>query len=79
MARRKERDECRDVLCPMALDDSWKSKLDPECDDRQLSRTLTKKNILDFSNRKTKAFDEPFQKLVDGIKVYYGSGAGSKK
>ena len=58
MARRKEKEENRDVLCPVALDESWKAKaFDLETDDRALWRTLTHKNILDFSGWKTKAFD----------------------
>ncbi len=51
MARKKEKDEGRNVLCPVALDDSWKSKaFDNDSEERTLWRTLTRKNILDFSN-----------------------------
>ena len=42
-----------------------------ETDDRQLWRTLTHKNILDFSAWKTKAFDGQFDKLLRGMKIYY--------
>jgi hypothetical protein len=60
-------------LCPVALDDSWKAKVqDKESDDRHLWRTLTKKNILDFSGWQSGGFEEPFRKLLDGIKRYYG-------
>jgi hypothetical protein len=72
MARRKEKEENRDVLCPVALDDSWKAKVENiESDDRQLWRTLTKKNILDFANWQTAAFDMQFDKLLRGLKIYY--------
>ena len=57
-ARQKEKQEGRDVLCPVSLDNAWKAKTDV------LWRQLKKKNILDFSKWKTKAFDEPFAKLV---------------
>lgn len=72
MARSKEKEENREVLCPVALDEAWKAKV--SCDDtpdRQLWRTLAQKNILDFSKWKTKAFDGQFEKLLRGIKIYY--------
>ena len=65
-ARRKEKKEGRDVLCPVAVDDKWKGKMEDV-----LWRQLKKKNILDFSKWKTKAFDTPFKKLVDGLRVNY--------
>ena len=70
---RKEKDEKRNVLCPVALDDSWKGKVE----DDVLWRQVKKKNVLDFSKWKTKAFDTPFQKLEDGLKRYYGPGTTS--
>ncbi|MCH8046689.1 MAG: toll/interleukin-1 receptor domain-containing protein [Planctomycetes bacterium] len=66
-ARQKEKQEGRDVLCPVALDDTWKEKTDSDV----LWGQLTKKNILDFSKWKTKAFEQPFAKLVKGLKVNY--------
>ncbi len=78
MARCKEKEQSRDVLCPIALDDSWKAKVqDKELDDRHLWRTLTKKNILDFSEWRSDGFEEPFRKLLDGIKRYYGTAEGN--
>lgn len=72
MARRKEKEESRDALCPVALDDAWKAKVaNVEGDDRALWRTLAHKNILDFSSWKTKAFDGQFDKLLRGMKIYY--------
>ena len=44
MARKKEKEEKRDVLCPVALDDSWKTKVK----DDVLWRQVEKKNILDY-------------------------------
>jgi hypothetical protein len=79
MARAKEKAEKRAVLCPVALDDAWKAKVDakggPGDPSRQLWRTLTQKLVVDFSGWKTKAFEEAFQKLVRGLKVNYGPGA----
>lgn len=67
MARKKEKEEKRDVLCPVALDDSWKVKVEEE----PLWHQLTKKNILDFSGWKTKTFGKQFEKLVKGLKINY--------
>ena len=67
MARKKEKDEGRDVLCPVALDGSWKAKMDDV-----LWRQVMKKNVLDFSKWKTQAFEPAYQKLTAGLKVNYG-------
>jgi TIR domain/Pentapeptide repeats (8 copies) len=76
MARRKEKAEGRAVLCPVALDDTWRAKLDatagPGDANRALWRTLDTKLVMDFSPWKTKAFDGTFGKLVRGLKVNYG-------
>lgn len=71
MARKKEKDEKRDVLCPVALDDSWKGKIEGD----PLWRQLQKKLVLDFSGWKTKKFGPQFEKLVKGLKIYYQPGA----
>jgi len=71
LARRKEKDQRRDVLCPIALDDTWKSKLESDESDRVLWRTLTKKNVVDFSKWKSKAFERAYEKLVRGLSIYY--------
>lgn len=69
-ARDIERDQQRDVLCPIALDDSWKS-----CDwPGPLRKQLMKYHILDFSEWSTNAtFDVAFRRLVDGLDVFYRS------
>jgi uncharacterized protein YjbI with pentapeptide repeats len=77
MARQKEKAEGRAVLCPVALDDAWKTKVEakdsPGDPSRQLWRTLQQKVILDFSGWKTKAFKGTFVKLLRGLKTNYGS------
>lgn len=79
MARRKEKEEGRPVLCPIALDDAWKRKIDagegPGDPSRPLWRTLAQKLVLDFSSWKTKKFDEEFGKLVRGLQLHYGPKA----
>lgn len=73
-ARRKEKQENRDFLCPVALDESWKVKADRHV----LWRQVKQKNVLDFSRWKTRAFEEPFGKLVRGLRRYYGPRAGAR-
>ena len=73
--RKREKDLKTNILCPVALDDSWKSKLDIESSNRALWRTLTDKLIIDFSKWKTKAFETPFEKLMRGLKKNYPPSA----
>ena len=68
-ARRIERKEGREVLCPVALDDAWEEKRH----DVKWEH-MTDKLILDFSKWKTKAFDGQFAKLLKGLKIYYTRG-----
>jgi uncharacterized protein YjbI with pentapeptide repeats len=76
MARKKEREQGRAVLCPVALDDSWKQKVaidgGPGDPSRQLWRTLAQKLVVDFSNWETDQFDRSFEKLLRGLKMNYG-------
>ena len=67
-ARELERDQERDVLCPIALDDSWK-----DCRwEGPLRRQVEKYNILDFSKwRDARAMVVVFQKLIDGLGLFY--------
>ena len=67
MARKKEKEEARDVLCPVCLDESWKSKVESSV----LWGQLEKKYVIDFSGWKTKKFGPQFEKLLNGIKKYY--------
>lgn len=76
MARNKEKAAGRAVLCPVALDDAWKAKVEaqggPGDPSRPLWRTLTQKLVVDFS--KVREFDEAFGKLLRGLKINYGPG-----
>jgi len=65
-ALHKEKYERRDVLCPVALDESWKAKMGDV-----LWRQVKKKHILDFSKWKTDAFEVQLRKLLTGLKTYY--------
>ena len=69
-ARNREKREKRSILCPIAVDDSWKCKIGSSV----LWRNLTKCNILSFSDWKIDSqFESTYQKLVSGFKVLYGS------
>ena len=76
IAREKEKREGRTVLCPIAVDDDWKRKIDaslsPGDPNRALWLTLREKLVVDFSAWKTKAFGEAFRKLLRGLRVNYG-------
>ena len=73
-AREKEKKEGRDVLCPVALDDSWHDKVKGSV----LWRQVKKKNVLDFSKwQDDGAFDEQFAKLLKGMKIYYPPKGGA--
>ena len=68
VAHKKEQEEKRDVLCPVALDEAWKDKMNEVL----WEQVLTTKHVLDFSKWATEAEFEPqFQKLVTGLKIYY--------
>ena len=67
-ARGLEKEMSRDVLCPVALDDSWKSSRWPE----RLIEQITEYNILDFSEWQDDAkFDNIFHRLIDGLELFY--------
>ncbi len=66
LARKIEKEEGRDIICPVCLDDSWKDKMDDV-----LWGQLGKKLIVDFSAWKTKKFGEQFKKLLNGIMKNY--------
>jgi len=57
-----------DVLCPVALDDSWKSSHWP----KRLMEQIMEYNILDFSEwQEESKFDGMFRKLIDGLQLFY--------
>ena len=68
MARGLEKEMERDVLCPVALDDSWKSGPWP----KRVMEQVMEYNILDFSAwRDDGKFDGMFRKLIDGLQLFY--------
>ena len=68
MARELEKEMARDVLCPVALDDSWKSSRWP----KRVMEQIMEYNILDFSEwRDNSKFDGMFRKLIDGLELFY--------
>ncbi len=68
MAREIEKEMKRDVLCPVALDDSWKSGPWP----KRVMEQIMEYNILDFSAwEDDDKFNEMFRKLIDGLELFY--------
>jgi uncharacterized protein YjbI with pentapeptide repeats len=67
-ARELEKEMGRDVLCPVALDDSWKNSPWP----KRIMEQIIEYNILDFSNWKNDSkFGRTFNKLIDGLELFY--------
>ena len=67
-ARALGKDQGRDVLLPIAIDDSWKSCDWPE----RLREQVVKYNILDFSAwQDPTRFSEQFNRLASGIRRWY--------
>lgn len=67
-ARELEKQLGRDVLCPIALDDAWKSCRWPG----PLRKQITNYRILDFSRwQVANVFEEQFSKLVEGLTLFY--------
>jgi hypothetical protein len=67
-ARQLEKDLERDLLCPAALDNSWKSSRWP----KRVMEQIMEYNILDFSEWKDDSkFDGMFRKLIDGLELFY--------
>jgi uncharacterized protein YjbI with pentapeptide repeats len=68
LARKLEIETKRDVLCPVALDDSWKECAWPE----RLREQIMEYNILDFSSWNDKyRFKQVFNRLLDGLDLFY--------
>ncbi len=67
-ARGLEKDMGRDVLCPVALDDSWKKSHWP----KRVMEQIMEYNILDFSAWEDDVkFEGMFRKLIDGLELFY--------
>jgi hypothetical protein len=72
MAREKEKKEKRTVLCPISLDGTWQLKTtDQKNRYRTLWRNLRANYVLDFSKWNHAGFEEPFSRLVQGLKTNY--------
>jgi hypothetical protein len=68
LARELEKELGRDVLCPVALDDAWKTCRWPE----RLREQIMEYNILDFSAWQDEAFFRRMSgKLVEGLDLFY--------
>ena len=69
-ARELEKQFDRHVLCPIALDDSWKGSTWSAV----LRNQIMKYNILPFYEwRNPNDFEEKFNRLLKGLQVYYAS------
>jgi hypothetical protein len=69
-ARELEKDMKRDILCPVALDHSWKDSRWP----KRVMEQIMEYNILDFSEwQDNDKFDLMFRKLIDGLELFYKS------
>ena len=72
-ARELQKKLGRDVLCPVALDDSWQSA----SWEGRLMNQIKKYNILDFSNwENADNFDQQFSKLLKGLNIFYRDQEG---
>ena len=70
-ARGLEKEMQRDVLCPVALDDSWKNSAWP----KRIMEQVMEYNILDFSTwEDDRKFGSTFNKLIDGLELFYKAG-----
>ena len=70
-ARELEKKLNRHVICPVALDNSWKTCSWPE----RLRQQIEEYNILDFSQWQDDTFfEKQFSKLLKGLNIYYKKG-----
>ena len=68
LARKLEQETKSDVLCPIALDDAWKTCDWPE----RLREQVMEYNVLDFSQWQDAAtFDRMFGRLIEGLGIFY--------
>jgi hypothetical protein len=68
LARKLEKDLSRDVLCPIALDNTWKTSPWPA----RIMEQVMEYNVLDFSEWKNdEKFEKMFARLIDGLNLYY--------
>jgi uncharacterized protein YjbI with pentapeptide repeats len=75
IARELEKETERNILCPIALDESWKDSRWP----KPVMEQILESNILDFSAWKDGSkFKEMFHKLIDGLELFYKGEAYGK-
>ena len=74
-AREKEKDEGRDVLCPVAIDDAWEDPEKVKSISPPLWNELLKKHIIRFP---IGGFDGAYKKLWSGIQDNYVGKAAEK-
>lgn len=68
LARKLEKETGRDVLCPVALDGSWKACRWPE----RLREQVEEYNILDFSQwHDGEHFGRMYRRLLEGLDLFY--------
>ena len=68
LARELEKELKRDVLCPVALDESWKTTNWP----KRLMEQIMEYHILDFSNwEDDKTIERMFNKMILGLNMFY--------
>lgn len=67
-AKKLEKEIGRAVLCPVALDDSWKDSRGP----KRIMEQIMEQDILDFSAwRQDGKFGDMFRKLIDGLELFH--------
>jgi hypothetical protein len=68
LARKLEQETDRDVLCPIALDDTWKTCRWPE----RLREQIMEYNVLDFSSwQNPDSMRRMFSRLIEGLNLFY--------
>ena len=76
LARQLEKEIGKDVLCPIALDDSWESAKWPA----RLMEQIKEYNILDYSKwNDDNAFEKVFNKMLSGLDMFYKPDKESSK
>jgi uncharacterized protein YjbI with pentapeptide repeats len=67
-AKGLEQETGRHILCPVALDDSWKDGRWP----KRIMEQIAEYNILDFSGWKDRThFEEMFRKLIETLELFH--------
>lgn len=76
LARKLEIETGRDVLCPVALDNSWEDCKWPE----RLREQIMEYHILDFSDWQDRSsLDRMFSRLINGLNLFYEKPPGKSE